>query len=355
MSRKIIHIDMDCFYAAIEMRDNPSLTNVPMAVGGDPGRRGVLCTSNYIAREYGVRSAMASAYAKKLCPSLTIVPPNFSKYKEVSDIVQDVFKMYTDKIEPLSLDEAYLDVSECKAQQGSATLIAREIRDTIKSETKVTASAGVASNKFLAKIASDLNKPNGQYVITPDQVDAFMYELPVKKIWGVGKVTAKKLDEMNITTCGDLQRFTEYELEKFFGTFGTHLYHYCRGIDNRKVETNRKRKSISVERTYHKDFHADLNEIQGQIFQLFDDLQRRIHAFRERYPEQARFNKCFIKIRYSDFTRTTVERVCPDVKIENFLKLFEEGVSRKNMDIRLLGLGVRVYQKQDDLQTDLFA
>ena len=203
--RKIIHVDMDCFYAAVEMKHRPELRGKPVGVGGSSNARGVLCTASYEARKFGVRSAMSSGRALKLCPDLILVRPNFDLYRRESLAVREIFGRYTDVIQPLSLDEAYLDVSECLHFGGSATLIARDIRRAIADEVGLPASAGVAPNKFLAKIASDWRKPNGQFVIRPGDIDAFMRELPVEKIWGVGKVTAGKMHELGLRTCADIQ------------------------------------------------------------------------------------------------------------------------------------------------------
>jgi DNA polymerase-4 len=251
--KKIIHIDMDCFYAAIEMRDNPRLKNKPVAVGGNPEKRGVICSCNYIARKFGVHSAMATAKALRICPKLILLPVNMEKYRAASEKIHKIFRSFTDIIEPLSLDEAYLDVTDCKHFCGSATLIAKSIRDKINWQLKLTASAGVAPNKLLAKIASDWNKPNGQLVITPENIESFISSLPVKKIFGVGKVTAEKLTKLGIKTCADLQKISLHDLIKRFGNFGAQLYELCRGIDNREVKPNRIRKSLSVEETFMQD------------------------------------------------------------------------------------------------------
>ena len=222
--RKIIHIDMDCFYAAVEMRDDPRLKGIPIAVGGAPDRRGVISTCNYEAREFGVHSAMATAYALRLCPQLKVLPGRMSHYQSISRQIRQIFGRYTDLVEPLSLDEAFLDVSDSELFKGSATRIAEDIRKTIKNELDLTASAGVAPNKFLAKICSDENKPDGQFVITPDEVDAFVVKLPVKKISGVGKVTAQRLAKHNIVTCADVREMGEKKLIQLFGGLGELLY-----------------------------------------------------------------------------------------------------------------------------------
>jgi len=215
--KKIIHIDMDCFYAAVEIRDNPALADKPVAVGGLAEERGVLCTCNYIARKYKVRSAMATAYAKRLCPNLIVLPVNMNKYREVANVIHGIFREFTDLVEPLSLDEAYLDVSDSPFFQGSATLIAKAIREKIWDTVNLTASAGVAPNKFLAKIASGWNKPNGLFVVRPQDVDGFVQQLAVDELFGVGKVTAKKLHDLGLKTCLDLQKKSLPELIDHLG------------------------------------------------------------------------------------------------------------------------------------------
>ncbi|WP_409519272.1 DNA polymerase IV, partial [Pseudescherichia sp.] len=247
--RKIIHVDMDCFFAAVEMRDNPALRNIPIAIGGSRERRGVISTANYPARKFGVRSAMPTGMALKLCPHLTLLPGRFDAYKEASRHIQAIFSRYTSRIEPLSLDEAFLDVTDSVHCHGSATLMAQEIRQSIFNELQLTASAGVAPVKFLAKIASDLNKPNGQYVITPDEVPAFLKTLPLAKIPGVGKVSAAKLETLGLRTCEDVQKSDLAMLLKRFGKFGRVLWERSQGIDEREITGERLRKSVGVERT----------------------------------------------------------------------------------------------------------
>lgn len=237
--RKIIHVDMDCFYAAIEMRDNPTLKEIPIAVGGNASRRGVICTANYPARRFGVRSAMSTATALKLCPHLKVLPGRMALYKETSAKIRQIFARYTDLIEPLSLDEAYLDVSDSKHCHGSATLIAQQIRQQIFAELNLTASAGIAPIKFLAKIASDLNKPNGQYVITPEQMDDFILKLPLNKIPGVGKVTFARLQEMGLETCADVRGTDVISLVRNLGKFGQSLWERSHGIDERLINPER--------------------------------------------------------------------------------------------------------------------
>lgn len=336
--RKIIHIDADCFFAALEMRDNTALTHVPIAVGGSARRRGVIATCNYPARRFGVHSAMATAYALRLCPHLHLLPPRFEVYRQASQSMRAVFAGYTDLIEPLSLDEAFLDVSQAGACAGSATLIAQEIRARIAREVGITVSAGVANNKFLAKIASDWQKPDGITVITPEQNDAFAYALPVKKLNGVGKVTAHKLEQMGLHTCADLRAAGKALLVDRFGRFGELLYERSYGIDERAVQNTRTRKSISVEHTYAEDFN-----VQGcaqHIEPLLHALQERIH----KHEAATAVHKLFVKVKFADFTVTTLERSAHSVSLEAFGLLLAQAVTRSAQKIRLLGFGVRLAQ-----------
>ena len=334
-NRKIIHIDMDCFYAAVEIRDNPQLIDLPVAVGGSADRRGVLCTCNYVARKFGLHSAMATAYALKRCPELRVIAPNFAKYKEVSRQIQQIFRRYTDLVEPLALDEAYLDVSNSPHEQGSATRIAEKIRAQIYSELNLTCSAGVSSNKFLAKIASGWNKPNGILVIQPQQIAEFICQLPVNKLFGVGKVTAARLQKMKIINCSDLQKFTLPELTQHFGKFGTMLYYQARGIDNRQVNPNRPRKSLSVERTFAKNITVD--EIDNILINLYQEFNRRLQESKITHP----IHSLFCKVKFADFRQTTREQIGSDICIANFRQLFTHALLKtSNPEIRLLGIGV---------------
>ncbi|MGL1935987.1 MAG: DNA polymerase IV [Fibrobacterales bacterium] len=355
--KKIIHVDMDSFYASVEMRDNPELRDKPIAVGGPAEKRGVLCTCNYLAREFGVRSAMATGYAQKLCPQLVLVPVNMDKYKAESKKIHAIFGEYTQLIQPLSLDEAYLDVTDTTQCQGSATLIAEEIRRKIFETTDLTASAGIAPNKFLAKISSDLNKPNGQYVIIPDAIEQFMIPLPVEKIFGVGKVAQKRLKELGIDTCGDLQKLTLEELHHKLGNWGANLYNLSRGIGSATVETSRNRKSISQERTFHKDMEGELSVLRPSIEKVYDILSSYISRYQGRQSVPVKMRKSSIKIKFSDFTQTTVERDFGSYSLENFLELMREGLTRKSLDVRLVGLGVKVDSALDQIehaQIDMF-
>ncbi len=348
MNRKIIHCDCDCFFAAIEIRDDPALEGLPVAVGGDPGKRGVVATCNYEARKFGVHSAMASARARRLCPDLIIIPPSKNKYSEASKQMHNIFKDYTSLIEPLSLDEAFLDVSDCDKCKGSATLIAAEIRQRVREEMKITLSAGIAPNKFLAKVASDWNKPDGQYVITPDKVSDFVVALNVRKIFGVGKVTAEKMQNLGIDTCQDLQTYSQTELLTLFGSFGERLYSLSRGIDERPVVTEHPRKSISVELTYNKDLPT-LKHCIAELPDLLDKLEQRIH----RSNRQVSIGKLFVKLKFTDFITTTVEQISQELDLQQFQQLCQTGYERGNKPVRLLGLGIRLREALNFYQLPL--
>ena len=335
--RKIIHCDCDCFYASIEMRDNPELRGKPLAVGGSPERRGVVATCNYEARKYGIHSAMASATARKRCPELIIVKPNMEKYRSASASIHDIFEQYTTLIEPLSLDEAYLDVSHSGECSGSASLIAKSIRDEVRETVGITMSAGIAPNKFLAKVASDWKKPDGQFTVRPEAVEDFVQILPVKKLHGVGKVTAAKMQSLGIITCGDILKLSTKRLTKYFGSFGPRLQELSLGIDDRPVQTNRIRKSVSVENTYTEDL-PDLESCLRELPNLEELLAERLNRIKGNY----RIRKQFVKIKFHDFVQTTVEMLSYTEQSDNFIKLCREGFSRGNKAVRLLGLGVRV-------------
>lgn len=341
---------MDCFYAAIEIRDDPSLTNKPVAVGGLPEQRSVLCTCNYIAREYGVRSAMASSYAMRLCPDLIILPVNMQKYREVSQVIHGIFREYTSLIEPLALDEAYLDVTDSVHCQGSATWIAQEIRDKIFKITKLTASAGIAPNKFLAKIASGWNKPNDQWVIGSEDIENFVKDLLVDELFGVGKVTAEKLHDNGLKTCSDLQKLSLAQLTAMFGKLGERLYEQCRGIDKRNVEPNRLRKSLSVERTFINDIDnsEDCSNILNELYEM---LLQRI----SKYAADRQIKNQFIKIKTNKFKLSTMERSSNSPNFSIFTDLFHELINRDHTPIRLIGLGVSFTSENNRImQQELF-
>ncbi|MES2741261.1 MAG: DNA polymerase IV [Pseudomonadota bacterium] len=347
--RKIIHCDCDCFYAAVEMRDNPALRTLPVAVGGRADQRGVIATCNYEARRYGIHSAMATAQAMQRCPELVLLPPAMEKYRIASRQILAIYRDYTDLVEPLSLDEAYLDVSEAPHCKGSATLIAQEIRARILATVGITASAGVAPNKFVAKIASDWNKPDGLFLVRPEQVDDFVAALPVKKLFGVGKVTAAKLHTLGAQTCADLRHWTLQDLEHHFGQFGARLHQLCRGIDTRAVCSVHERKSVSVEETYTPDV-PDLQGCLARLPALLEDLMARI----KRAGAMGHVNKLFIKIRFADFERTSVECVGGAPRLALFEKLLETGFQRGLRPVRLLGCGVRLGQGPAREQLSLF-
>jgi len=342
--RKIIHVDADAFYASVEMQQNPALTKVPVAVGGKPDRRGVIATCNYIARQFGVRSAMPAAHALRLCPDLVFVTPNFPLYKQVSARMHDIFGRYTSLIEPLSLDEAYLDVSQCTDFQGSATRIANAIRGDVKRELGITVSAGVAPNKFLAKIASDWRKPNGTFVITPDEVEAFVLELDVSKINGVGKVTSQKLAHMGIQTCADILAYDAKRLTEKFGKQGHRLIQLANGVDERPVQTSRIRKSLSVEHTYSNDI-ANESEIQERTLSLLDELRERV----ERSKMSKLVAKRVVKVKFHDFTQTTLEKRLASHQEDwddkqAYQAMISEAWKRSSKPVRLLGIGVAFNQ-----------
>ncbi len=342
-NRKIIHCDADCFFAALEMRDDSSLRGIPMAVGGDPHRRGVISTCNYEARAFGVRSALASAYAKKLCPQLIIVPHNMAKYREAGEQLRTIFLSYTDKVEPLSLDEAFLDVSNNENFRGSATLIAKDIRQRVQKEIGITVSAGIAPNKFLAKVASDWEKPDGLTVIEPHRMKFFLSQLPVRCIPGVGTRTEEKLKHMNIHTCSDLLTYTNLELSQSFGKFGHRLYHFSRGEDHREVSVSHQRKSMSVEHTLDQDLPA--HQCQPFLRQIYDKLGARLVNM-----PSYQVCKLFIKIKFMDFSRTTMEVGASGISFAEYQALFDQAWGRYKKPVRLLGVGVRFVEQSPSVQ-----
>ncbi|WP_439654778.1 DNA polymerase IV [Trinickia terrae] len=339
--RKIIHCDCDCFYASVEMRDDPSLRGRPLAVGGRPEARGVIATCNYEARRYGVHSAMSSALAMRKCPELLILRPAMEKYRIASRQIMAIYRDYTPDVEPLSLDEAYLDVTGSERCKGSATLMASEIRERVRETVGVTVSAGIAPNKFVAKIASDWNKPDGLFVVRPHEVDAFVAALPVRKIHGVGKVTAAKLEKLGITTCLELRAWALVDLHRHFGAFGQRLHELARGIDHRAVQADQERKSVSVETTYVTDLKT-FDECAAEIRRLTEELDERI----VRAGVASAVRKLYVKIRFADFQRTTVECVGDATHVPTLLALLEKGLARRNQPVRLLGVGVRI--EEDD-------
>jgi len=295
--RKIIHIDMDAFYASVEQLDNPDLRGKPVAVGGNE-IRGVVSAASYEARKFGVRYAMSGVLAKQKCPHLVFVPPRFSRYKEISAKIRAIFYEYTDLVEPLSLDEAYLDVTENKKGNPSASLIAQEIRQRIWDELELRASAGISINKFIAKVASDINKPNGQKTVNPEDVITFLEELSINKFYGVGKVTAAKMHNHGIFKGIDLKQKSQEELIRLFGKSGGHYYHIIRGIHNSEVKANRIRKSIAAERTFNKNISSEVFMLE-RLDNIAIELEKRM------MKSNTKGKTITLKIKYSDFTQQT--------------------------------------------------
>ncbi len=288
---------MDAFYASVEQRDRPELKGLPVVVGGER-ERGVIAAASYEARKFGIHSAMSSKIAKQKCPGLIFCPPDFRKYKQVSSEIREIFYQYTDQVEPLSLDEAFLDVTESKVARNSATLIAREIKQKIKEKLNLTASAGISYNKFLAKIASDINKPDGLFVILPEKAQEFIDHLEINKFFGIGKVTAKKMNDLGIYYGSDLKLVTKNELVRLFGKAGSYYYDVARGIDNRPVFPDRERKSVGVENTFATDLR-DENELNAEIEKLTNELWRRMER-------TGKIGKTLtLKIKFSDFEQIT--------------------------------------------------
>ncbi len=332
------------------MRDNPALRALPVAVGGGAQQRGVIATCNYEARRFGVHSAMATAQALQRCPELVVLPPSMEKYRVASRQILAIYRDYTDLVEPLSLDEAYLDVSHAVRCKGSATLIAQEIRARIAETVGITASAGIAPNKFVAKIASDWNKPDGLFLVRPHEIDAFVAALAVGKLFGVGKVTAAKLNKLGAKTCGDLRSWAQPELEHHFGRFGSRLYQLCRGVDTRVVCSTQERKSVSVEETYTPDV-PDLAACLELLPDLFDQLLARI----KRAGAGPHVHKLYVKVRFANFHQTTVESTAAQPQLALFEKLLDTGFQRGRQPVRLLGVGVRLGEVRNEGQLRLFA
>lgn len=335
--RKIIHIDMDAFYASVEQRDNPEYRGKAIAVGGSPeGRGGVVATASYEARKYGVRSAMPSKRALQLCPHIIFVSPRFAAYREVSQQVRAIFHRYTDLIEPLSLDEAYLDVTEDKLNIGSAIAIAQQIKQAIRDELQLTASAGVSVNKFVAKIASDMQKPDGLTFIAPSQVESFMENLPVEKFFGVGKVTADKMKRMNLHTGADLKKLSENDLVQHFGKTGRFYYRIVRGEDDRPVQPHRETKSVGAEDTFPHDL-TTLEEMYPELDKIALTVANRLQK------HQLKGRTVTLKIKYSDFRQITRNQSLPqgindlETIVATARQLLEK-TDPADVKIRLLGI-----------------
>ncbi|SDK88899.1 DNA polymerase-4 [Modicisalibacter muralis] len=346
--RKILHADCDCFYAAVEMRDDPRLRDIPLAIGGSAEHRGVIATCNYPARAYGVHSAMPTAHALRLCPELTLLPADFARYRAVSERIQAIFHELTPLVEPLSLDEAFLDVSAVTRFKGSATWMASWLKEEAHKRTGITISVGAAPSKFLAKIASDWDKPDGLQVITPDNVDAFILALPVTKLHGVGPATATKLAAMGIVSCAHLRQWPMKALLERFGKFGQRLYELARGIDERPVRVERERKSVSAENTFHRDLPG-LAACHAELPTLIERLSQRL----ERHGNPP-IKGVFVKVRFNDFTLTTLEGPGHQAEPNRFHTLLDEAWARGSRPVRLLGVGVRLVSVDASQQLTLF-
>ncbi len=351
--RKIIHIDMDAFFASVEQLDNPELRGKPVAVGGS-GERSVVAAASYEARKFGVRSAMPSITAKRLCPDLIFVRHHFERYNQISGRVMEIFRDYTDVIEPLSIDEAFLDVTHDKKKIGSATIIAKKIRAEIREKTGLTASAGISVNKFLAKIASDINKPDGLFLIRPEEAEKFIEGLPVEKFYGIGKVTAAKMHKLGIHKGFDLKQWDMPDLVRNFGKAGVFFYDIVRGKDDRPVEPDQERKSVGTELTYEKDLTTSF-EIIAELYKLEKELMDRLgHA-------ETAGRTITLKVKFSDFRQLTRSKTL-QYYIRDFDMLHREvskirkEMSLEGVRIRLLGISISNLETEDcaDRQLLLF-
>jgi DNA polymerase-4 len=328
---------MDAFFASVEQRDFPEYRGKPLAVGGSK-ERGVVAAASYEARKYGVRSAMSSKMAYIKCPHIIFTKPRFDVYKEVSEQIRAIFRSYTDLVEPLSLDEAYLDVTHHKKGPSSATLIAKEIKAAIKAETGLTASAGISTNKFLAKVASDYDKPNGLYVILPDQVMTFIENLPIEKFFGVGKVTAKKMHGLGVYTGKDLKSFSKIQLNQHFGKSGSYFHDISHGIDNRPVRPDRVRKSVGAERTFERDI-----EDRQELLEILDEIAIRVAERMQKGQHSGR--TVTVKIKYSDFRVITRSKslslsIATHAEIRQHSHELMNAIESHPLGIRLLGITV---------------
>lgn len=335
-NRKIIHVDMDAFYASVEQMDNPELKGKPLAVGGSENR-GVVAAASYEARKFGVRSAMSGIQAKRNCPDLIFVRPRFDRYKEISKKIRAIFHEYTDLVEPLSLDEAYLDVTQNKKGNPSATLIAEEIRKRIFEEVGITASAGISVNKFVAKVASDYNKPNGQKTVYPEEVEAFLENLDIKRFYGIGKVTKDRMYHFGIFTGKDLKSKSQEFLEEHFGKSGLYFYNIVRGIHNSPVKPNRIAKSVAAEHTFTENLTSEIFMME-KLERIAEELERRLKK------HNISGKTVTLKIKYSDFTTQTRSKTLPYFISDKGLLLetakdllFQE---RMKDSVRLLGISL---------------
>lgn len=344
--RKIIHIDMDAFYASVEQLDNPELRGKPVAVGGN-SQRGVVAAASYEARKYGVKSAMPSAKAAKQCPDLVFITPRFSRYKELSDQIKEVFYEYTDLVEPLSLDEAYLDVTENKIGLNSATLIAKEIKAKINERTGLVASAGISYNKFLAKTASDMDKPDGLYVILPEDAEDFVASLPVHRFHGIGKVTAEKMVKAGIFTGKDLRKKSLEDLKLRYGKSGQYYYNISRGVDPRDVQPTRETKSVSAERTFEDNL--------AEMADILREIDRIAHISFDRYERSKASDghTIILKLKYADFRQITRSKTLEHSINEEalFVEIAHSLMTEDLLNIegvRLIGVGITNFRKDEE-------
>ncbi|MCK9609070.1 MAG: DNA polymerase IV [Methylomonas sp.] len=355
--RKIIHIDMDAFYAAVEQRDNPAYRNKPVIVGGKPDSRGVVATCSYEARVFGIHSAMPSSQAVRLCPQAIFIKPRFDAYREASENIRSIFNQYCDCVEPLSLDEAYLDVSNSVYFQGSATLLAQQIKQEIRSQTRLVASAGISYNKFLAKLASDLDKPDGLHVITPGQARQVIANLPIGKFHGIGPATEKKMHELGIQNGGDLKQIPLARLQQHFGKAARHYYDIARGIDHRLVNARRERKSIGVETTFAEDI-GDSRIIMHQLRLLLGQALTKLSE------KRLIAHTLTVKIKYQDFvqitrSRTLSEAIANTPEATFLLLELLKNTAIGEKKVRLLGVSLSSLQEPEHMdqhqQMDLFS
>jgi DNA polymerase IV len=347
--RKIIHVDMDAFYASVEQRDNPTYRGKPLVVGGSPDQRGAVAAASYEARKFGIHSAMPSRTAVQRCPHLIFAPPRFEVYREISEQIRSIFLNYTDLVEPLALDEAYLDVTANKKEIPSATAIAREIKQTIVQKTKLTASAGVSFNKFLAKIASGMNKPDGLTVIPPDEAEPFIAALPIEAFYGVGRATATKMQELGIRTGADLKQRSERDLAQHFGKIGLFYYQIARGIDERPVNPHRIRKSIGAETSFDPDLEGRAI-IEEKLEAIAQEVQERIER------NGARGRTITLKVKFADYrqitrSRTMLEYVSTEEQILGIAKELLRGVEAEALKVRLLGITLSNLDTETDEPT----
>ena len=343
-TRKIIHVDMDAFFASVEQRDNPSLRGKPVVVGGRPEKRGAIAAASYEARKFGIRSAMPSRLAAKRCPNLIFVSPQMEKYKQVSAQIRDIFGRFTDLVEPVSLDEAYLDVSVNFCNQPSAMEIARQIKRCILEETELTASAGVSNNKFLAKMASGIDKPNGLFLIRPEDAQEFVQGLPIHKFHGIGKATSQKMHQLGIYTGADLGEWLESDLVEQFGKTGRYFFKIAQGIDDRLVNPNRIRKSVGAERSFDPDLN-DESEMRSHLFKLAQQLEQRLIA------ADQQGHTLTLKIKYSNYQQITRSRTIADEfqstgDIYKVAKDLFESHRDPRQEVRLLGIAVAGFKPQ---------